>query len=113
MSNLIWKIKIILCISAQDGVISETEINTAYRLINDQLGTISTKDFEKIIDEFFDEDYSLEEYLLKIKDSNNFKEILTISYKSAISDGLDIKENLAFDKACKYWGEAIEDYFEE
>ena len=35
MSNLHWKVKLILCISAQDGVISETELDTAYKLIND------------------------------------------------------------------------------
>ena len=113
MSNLHWKVKLILCISAQDGVISETELDTAYKLINDQVDKISKQKFEELIDEFFNEDYALEEYLLKLNDSDEFQEILKISYKSATSDGLDIRENLAFDKACKHWGEALEDYIEE
>ena len=113
MSNLHWKVKLILCISAQDGVISETELDTAYKLINDQFDKISKQKFEELIDEFFNEDYALEEYLLKLNDSDEFQEILKISYKSATSEGLDIRENLAFDKACKHWGEALEDYIEE
>ena len=113
MSNLHWKVKLILCISAQDGVISETELDTAYKLINDQFDKISKQKFEELIDEFFNEDYALEEYLLKLNDSDEFQEILKISYKSATSDGLDIRENLAFDKACKHWGEALEDYIEK
>ena len=113
MSNLHWKVKLILCISAQDGVISETELDTAYKLINDRFDKISKQKFEELIDEFFNEDYALEEYLLKLNDSEEFQEILKISYKSATSDGLDIRENLAFDKACKHWGEALEDYIEE
>ena len=113
MSNLHWKVKLILCISAQDGVISETELDTAYKLINDQFDKISKQKFEELIDEFFNEDYALEEYLLKLNDSDEFQEILKISYKSATRDGLDIRENLAFDKACKHWGEALEDYIEE
>jgi len=113
MSNLHWKVKVILCISAQDGVISQSELDTAYKLINDHLGNVSQQNFEELIDEFFNEDYALEEYLLKLNDSDDFQKILEISYKSATADGLDIRENLAFDKACKHWGEALEDYIEE
>ena len=113
MTNLHWKVKVILCISAQDGVISQSELDTAYKLINDQLGNVSQQKFDELIEEFFNEDYVLEEYLLKINDSDDFQRILEISYKSATSDGLDIRENLAFDKACKHWGESLEDYIEE
>ena len=113
MTNLHWKVKVILCISAQDVVISQSELDTAYKLINDQLGNVSQQKFDELIEEFFNEDYVLEEYLLKINDSEDYQRSLDISYKSATSDGLDIRENLAFDKACKHWGETLEDYIEE
>ena len=113
MSDLHWKAKVIICISAQDGVLHQSELNTAFELINEHLGNISQQKFDELIEEFFNEDYVLEEYLLKISNSDDFQTILKISYKSATSDGLDIRENLAFDKACKHWGEALEDYIQD
>ena len=37
------------------------------------------------------------------QDHNDNKNILKICYESAISDGFDIKENLAFTKACSFF----------
>ena len=37
--------------------------------------------------------------------------ILEICNQSATSDGLEIRENLAFDKACKFWGKDISEYY--
>ena len=38
--------------------------------------------------------------------------VLKISYESAISDGFDIRENLAFTKACKFFDIPEEEFID-
>jgi len=96
-------VKLVVCVSAQDGIISKIELETAFKLINKKIGNIDKELFDSLIVEFFEEDSTLEDYLLAIPKEHNPETILKICYQSAISDGLDIRENIAFDKACKFW----------
>jgi hypothetical protein len=97
-------IKLVSCISAQDGIISQVELDTCYELINKLIGKINRETFNSVVKEFFDEEKTLEEYLVSIPQDIDPNLILQICYKSALSDGLEIRENVAFDKACKFWG---------
>jgi len=103
-------VKLVACISAQDGIISKTELETAFKLINKQLGNINQKLFNTLIVEFFEEDSTLEDYLLSISNEIDPEVILEICSESAKSDGLDIRENIAFDKACKFWQRDVSSY---
>ena len=42
-------VKLVACISAQDGIISKTELETAFKLINKQIGNINQKLFDALI----------------------------------------------------------------
>ncbi len=95
--------KLVVCIAAQDGIISKVELDTAFELINKSIESIDKKSFDSYIAQFFEEESNLEDYLLAIPQKYNPEVILNICYKSATSDGLEIRENLAFDKACKFW----------
>ena len=105
MKNAINTIKLSACISAQDGVISNRELDTCFELISEKYTEIDKDLFDATIDAFFDENLSLDDYLQNMlaQDHNDNKNILKICYESAISDGFDIKENLAFTKACSFF----------
>ena len=87
-----------LCICAQDGVISETELKTLYKHLN-KLTKVSKKDFDLGIENFFDNKLGLEEYLQKVSKLGLNQQILDLCLEAASSDGLNIKENIAFQKA--------------
>lgn len=104
MNDVIDVIKLSACISAQDGVISNRELDKCRELVRDAYGDLSDESFDQAIDDFFDENLDLEDYLEKVKSHKIDNHIvLKISYESAISDGFDIRENLAFTKACKFF----------
>jgi len=103
-------IKLVACVCAQDGIVSQVELETALKLIDKEIEKTSKKVFYSQIEKFFDEDLSLEEYLLAVPKNLNPDTILNICYQSAISDGLEIRENLAFDKACKFWDKDINNF---
>jgi hypothetical protein len=97
-------IKLVLCISAQDGIISQVELDTSFKLINDLIEKIDRNSFNSVVKEFFDEENTLEEYIVSIPQNIDPNLVLKICHESALSDGLEIRENVAFDKACKFWG---------
>ena len=103
--------KLVACVAAQDGIISKVELDTAFKLINKRLENINKESFDSCIFEFFEEELTIENYLLAIPMKYNPEIILEICNQSATSDGLEIRENLAFDKACKFWGKDISDYY--
>lgn len=96
-------IKLVTCVAAQDGVISDVELETAYKLINTKIKKIDKKFFNSCVSEFFDEDLTIEEYLHAIPKDLDLNIILGICHDAASSDGLEIRENYAFDKACNFW----------
>ena len=97
-------INIVLCISAKDGIISETELRTAREeFINIFKRDLSNDEIEKILESFFLSNLQIEEYLERI-DSEAFKKpIMQVALLSAASDGFDMKENMAYQKALSIW----------
>ena len=61
-------------------------------------------------EEFFDEDKNLEKYLISLPEIFDVNQILEICFESAGSDGLDVRENFAFDKVCKFFQVDTENY---
>tara|TARA_B110000008_G_C16703345_1_gene457701 strand:- start:179 stop:523 length:345 start_codon:yes stop_codon:yes gene_type:complete len=102
--------KLICAVCAQDGIISNIELNTTFKLVNASFGKISKKEFDLIVEEFFDEDKNLEKYLIGLPELVDVNQILKICFESAGSDGLDVRENFAFDKVCKFFQVDTENY---
>ena len=103
--------KLVACVAAQDGIISKVELDTAFKLINKRIENINKDSFDSYILEFFEEELTLEDYILAIPKKYNPEIILEICYQSATSDGLEIRENLAFDKACKFWEKDVSKFY--
>ena len=103
-------VKLVCAVCAQDGIISSVELNNAFRLINSSFDKISRKDFDLFVEEFFEEDKNLEKYLISLPEPIDIKKILEVCFESAGSDGLDVRENFAFDKACKFWDKDINNF---
>jgi len=103
--------KLVACVAAQDGIISKVELDTAFKLINKRIENINKDSFDSCILEFFEEESTLEDYILAIPKKYNPEIILEICYQSATSDGLEIRENLAFDKACKFWEKDVSKFY--
>ena len=106
-------VKLVCAVCAQDGIISSMELNTAFRLINSSFDKISRKDFDLFVEEFFEEDKNLEKYLINLPEPIDIKKILQVCFKSAGSDGLDVRENFAFDKVCKFFRVNAEIFFKK
>ena len=103
-------LNIVLCISAKDGVLSDTEIEKSREefpaFFNKK---ISKKQLEIIVDDFFNSNEQIESYLEKITSDDIRLSTLQLAFISASSDGLDIRENIAFHKALSIWNYALED----
>lgn len=111
MNQAINAIKLSSCISAQDGVISNRELDKCFELVTENFEDITKEIFDQAVDDFFDENLDLEDYLEKMDfDTLDKYNILYICYESAISDGFDIRENIAFSKACKFLKVSEEDF---
>ena len=100
MENLITKL--VIHISAADGYLSEVEIDKAYKELSN-IYKISRKDFDKCVDQFFQEDQQIEDYLSLLKELSEPEIMLDVCYKAAASDDFDIRENFAFTKACVFF----------
>ena len=97
-------INIVLCISAKDGIISETELRTAREeFINIFKRDLSNDEIEKILESFFLSNLQIEEYLERINSEAFKKPIMQVALLSAASDGFDMKENIAYQKALSIW----------
>ena len=97
MENLITKL--VIHISAADGYLSEVEIDKAYIELSN-IYKISKENFDNCVDQFFQEDQHIEDYLLLLKEVSEPEIMLDVCYKAAASDDFDIRENFAFTKAC-------------
>ncbi len=111
MKEVISTIKLSACISAQDGVISNRELDKCFELASAHFVGLTQEIYDETIDIFFEEDLALEEYLANIilYDIDKYT-VLKICYESAISDGFEIRENLAFMKACDFLGISKEEF---
>tara|TARA_A100001388_G_C28774990_1_gene506727 strand:- start:11435 stop:11770 length:336 start_codon:yes stop_codon:yes gene_type:complete len=95
--------KLLIHISAADGYLSEVEIEKAYEELSNNY-KITRNDFDSYVDEFFEETFSIEDYLMSLKDLSDPETFLKSCYKSAASDDFDIRENFAFSKTCDFFG---------
>lgn len=100
MENLITKL--VIHISAADGYLSEVEIDKAYKELSN-IYKISKENFDNCVDQFFQEDQHIEDYLLLLKEVSEPEIMLDVCYKAAASDDFDIRENFAFTKACVFF----------
>ena len=111
MNETINSIKLSACISAQDGVISNRELDTCYEIASNLFSDLTKEIFDEAIDAFFDENLELEDYLGLLEDSKiEKKALLHLCYESAVADGFEIRENFAFTKACNFFGISKEDF---
>ena len=103
-------LNIVLCISAKDGVLSDTQIELSRTefssFFNEQ---ISIEQMDGIVDDFFNSDKQIEDYLNKIKENELKIPVLRLSIIGASSDGLDVRENMALQKAIYFWNYNLEE----
>ena len=98
-----------LCIAAQDGLISDIEISRLFELLNKKIAKLSKKEFERHLRSFFSSKLNLEDCLSNFSDKKSTKDALSIAKECASADGLDIKENIAYQKALMYLNEGNKD----
>jgi hypothetical protein len=94
------EIKLILAICAQDEVISSVELNSTFDLSND-FCKITKKDFDLIVDAFFIDELTIEEYFFYCDSDISKKRLIEMCKTAATSDGFSIRENYGFLKLCK------------
>ena len=84
-------IKLCLSICGYDGLISDIELSTLYRLYNSK-NDITREQFDEVVDSYFNSEESLDElYTL----AQPLTDELEIAREAASSDGLDVRENIA------------------
>ncbi len=98
LNLLDFSIKVAACVCGKDGVISKSEENEIFRIVNSINESFCKDRFERIINEYFDESHHIEYYLSKIINYELKKFTIDLCRKSASIDGLEIKENIALDK---------------
>ena len=97
-------VKVAACVCAKDGVISEIEEKTIFRVLTDRYPEFGSDYFELALNAFFSSDEQIEDYLALIDDIDLRQFTLELSEKSASADGLDLRENIALEKAYVIWG---------
>jgi hypothetical protein len=96
-------IKVAACVCGKDGVISQTEEQAIFKFISDRFPECDLEMFENALTEFFDSNYQIEEYLMLIDNRDQRLFTLNLAEYSASADGLDVRENIALEKAYIYW----------
>lgn len=104
MNELIDCLKVAACICGKDGVISELEEKAMFQFVKDKFPDFSGDNMELALTEFFGSSEQIEDYLALIDDIALREFTLELAKKSASADGLDIKENIALEKAYLIWG---------
>ena len=96
-------IKIVACICARDGVISSAEENVIFSSIAEKFPDIDEDIFESVLNEFFESNEQIEDYLREVTDGELREFTLYLAELSASADGLDPRENIALKKARLIW----------
>ena len=103
-------LNIVLCIAAKDGVLSDSELDKSLEEFPHFFDKKITKnELNLIVDNFFNSNDQIEEYLDRITDDDMKPPILQLAIISASADGLDIRENFAFQKALTIWEIELKD----
>ena len=94
---------IALCICAKDGMLSSDEEEKLFSEFKERFLNFDYSAYETILDEFFNSDKQLEDYMMHV-DSVDMKLFsISLSEISASEDGLDIRENIALQKVKIIW----------
>jgi len=96
-------VKVALCVCALDGLISESEEAMIFQLVSEKFSEYRIDDFNAVIEEFFDSKDQIEDYLQAVIDPEMRNFTLYLAEASASIDGLDIRENIALQKAFLIW----------
>mgnify|MGYP000223824850 CR=1 FL=1 len=107
INNLDIAVKIAACVCGKDGVISQLEEEAIISNVILEYPNYSIIRFNRVIDEFFEEDQQIEDYLLQISGLNLSDFTIKLCEISASSDGLDTKENIALDKVKIFLSEGL------
>jgi|TARA_R110001583_G_scaffold142925_1_gene295046 hypothetical protein len=100
-------VKIAACVCGKDGIISQMEEESIYNTITSKSSNYTLEFFNKAIDDFFDENLQLEDYLEKVKNLGIHEFVIYLCEVSASADGLDIKENIALNKVKLILGDKL------
>mgnify|MGYP003687487353 CR=1 FL=1 len=95
-------VKLAACICAQDGIISQTELDFMQKNVQVFNKIVDEKDFNSLIDAYFQEDKTVLDYCSKIDTSLDIDKVLQFCLESASSDELDPEENKAYQQARSY-----------
>jgi hypothetical protein len=101
MNELSTCIKVAACICAKDGVISELEEQAIFRIVSERFPDLTNDNIEMSL---IDSNHQIEDYLALIDDNDLRKFTLNLAEVSASADGLNLKENIALEKAYLVWG---------
>ena len=91
-----------LAICAADGFISIDEEEVLEAKFETHFNVTKTE-FQKIIDFFFESSSQIETFLEGVHQKKLKHQILNIAKEAAAADGLDITENIAWNKCKAYW----------
>lgn len=97
-------IKVAACVCARDGLISHAEETMMFKIISEKFSGYSLDQFNSVIDEFFNSNDQIENYLQAITNTEIREFTLYLAKNSACADGLDFRENIAIQKAYLTWG---------
>lgn len=102
--NLKTCIKVAACVCGKDGIISAAEEREMFRLLVEKFPECDQNMFESALNEFFDSNDQIEDYLALI-DSEALRQFtLELAETSASADVLEIRENIALEKVYVIWG---------
>ena len=90
-------------ICGKDGLISSLELEMMYSLTHHHF-MMSKSEFESAIDYFFDSHDQVDFHIAQVTSKKDQNKILDIVEKSASADGLDIRENIGFQRLKAIWG---------
>ncbi len=100
-------LKVAASVCGKDGLISEAEEEKMFQIISNKFAEIDRENFETILDDFFESENHIEDYLAQIDDLELRKFTLKLSKDSSSVDGLDFRENIALQKIFLIWGMEI------
>ena len=102
-------IKVAACICGKDGLISEVEEATIFKIVNETFPDFGDSRIEEALVEFFNSKMQIEDYLVHINDEIFREFTIFLSKRSASADGLNIDENIALQKAMIFYTENAND----
>ena len=96
-------IQIAACVCGRDGVISQVEERAIFTTVTEHFPEFPVEEIDKALSDFFDSNQQIEDYLLLIEDEGYRQFALYLAETSASADGLNIKENIALERAYIIW----------